>query len=178
MTEVIGPVFIVGMPRSGTKLLRDLLNQHPMISIPDVESHFIPSLVKIFGEKPEITTTKQKENFYREFSATSFFYNNLRKNRPLEKDQFIAACDFTDWKTIFRFIAIYYSKGNFSNEIIWGIKLRVISIKYYFSIVFFQDQSLFILSGIRVISVFRNERYGIRIFSDLLPTGAKQCVRQ
>ncbi len=26
-----GPLFLVGMPRSGTKLLRDLLNQHPDI---------------------------------------------------------------------------------------------------------------------------------------------------
>lgn len=28
------PFFIVGLPRSGTKLLRDLLRQNPLINIP------------------------------------------------------------------------------------------------------------------------------------------------
>ena len=39
-----GPIFIVGMPRSGTKLLREILNNHSLIAIPDNESHFIPYL--------------------------------------------------------------------------------------------------------------------------------------
>ena len=41
-----GPLFIVGMPRSGTKLLRGLLNQHPRIRIPDFETEFAPFLVR------------------------------------------------------------------------------------------------------------------------------------
>lgn len=42
-----GPLFIVGMPSSGTKkLLRDLLNRHSWIAIPDNESHFIPLLME------------------------------------------------------------------------------------------------------------------------------------
>ncbi len=45
-SDFSGPLFIVGMPRSGTKLLRDLLNQHPDVAIPTVESHFIPVLSK------------------------------------------------------------------------------------------------------------------------------------
>ena len=32
-----GPVFIIGMPRSGTKLLRDLLKMNPGIGIPNSE---------------------------------------------------------------------------------------------------------------------------------------------
>jgi hypothetical protein len=42
-------LFIVGMPRSGTKLLRDLLNEHSEISIPYVESQIFPDLVERFG---------------------------------------------------------------------------------------------------------------------------------
>ena len=38
-----GPFFIVGSPRSGTGLLRDLVRAHPAIEIPS-ESHFIPAL--------------------------------------------------------------------------------------------------------------------------------------
>ncbi len=49
----LGPLFIVGMHRSGTKLLRNLLNQHPQISIPTIESCFIPYLINKFGNSPQ-----------------------------------------------------------------------------------------------------------------------------
>ena len=39
-------LFIVGMPRSGTKLLRELLNQSPSIRIMDIETDFFPFLVR------------------------------------------------------------------------------------------------------------------------------------
>ena len=43
------PIFIVGCPRSGTGLLRDLLRSHPHITFPS-ESHFIPKLFKAYGD--------------------------------------------------------------------------------------------------------------------------------
>lgn len=43
------PIFIVGCPRSGTKLLRDLLRSHPHLTFPE-ESHFIPELYKGYGD--------------------------------------------------------------------------------------------------------------------------------
>ncbi|MCA9810355.1 MAG: sulfotransferase [Candidatus Dadabacteria bacterium] len=42
------PIFIVGCPRSGTKLIRDLLRSHSHITFPP-ESHFIPQLYKLYG---------------------------------------------------------------------------------------------------------------------------------
>jgi hypothetical protein len=44
-----GPIFIVGAPRSGTKLFRDMLSAHPRLSFPP-ESHFIPSFYRAFGD--------------------------------------------------------------------------------------------------------------------------------
>ena len=41
-----GPLFVVGMPRSGTKLLRGLLQQHARIRMPDFETDFFPFLVR------------------------------------------------------------------------------------------------------------------------------------
>ncbi len=34
MTMTDSPIFIVGCPRSGTKLIRDLLRSHPNITFP------------------------------------------------------------------------------------------------------------------------------------------------
>ena len=40
-----GPLFIVGLSRSGTKLIRDLLNRNERIGMPGIETHFIPGLL-------------------------------------------------------------------------------------------------------------------------------------
>ena len=45
----ICPIFIVGSPRSGTALLRDLLRAHPKITFPG-ESHFIPLFYRAYGD--------------------------------------------------------------------------------------------------------------------------------
>jgi hypothetical protein len=45
---VIAPIFIVGCPRSGTTLLRNLLRSHPRLSFPP-ESHFIPQIYEAYG---------------------------------------------------------------------------------------------------------------------------------
>lgn len=122
MSSFTGPLFIVGMPRSGTKLLRDLLNQHPDISIPDVESHFITGMVKNFGEQLNLKTKEEKGRFFDEFKASAFYFNNVNKGRQLSKEDFIAHCDFTDWDSVFRFIVIHFSKKENRHEIIWGDK--------------------------------------------------------
>jgi len=43
------PIFIVGAPRSGTTLLRNLLRSHPRLSFPE-ESHFIPLFYRTYGD--------------------------------------------------------------------------------------------------------------------------------
>lgn len=46
MNEFGRPIFIVGLPRSGTKLLRALVNNHPAIFIPAYETECLPWLVQ------------------------------------------------------------------------------------------------------------------------------------
>jgi Sulfotransferase family len=45
----MAPIFIVGCPRSGTTLLRNLLRSHPHLSFPS-ETHFIPQLYAAYGD--------------------------------------------------------------------------------------------------------------------------------
>jgi len=51
--------FIVGVPRSGTTLLRLMLDAHPELCIPS-ETHFLPGLLKLGGE-----TASACEPFFR-----------------------------------------------------------------------------------------------------------------
>jgi hypothetical protein len=43
------PIFIVGCPRSGTSLLRDILHAHPNLAFP-TESHFMPVFFKAYRD--------------------------------------------------------------------------------------------------------------------------------
>ncbi|MEP2448782.1 MAG: sulfotransferase [Balneola sp.] len=120
MAEIFsGPLFIVGMPRSGTKLLRGILNNHSKISIPDFETHFIPSFLNDSSLNGDIDRMKKKivkTNFYQnvkqqhgEISEISFANSDINKSRFLE------------------YLLKYYS-GKYNNtniedgQFIWGDK--------------------------------------------------------
>ena len=72
-----GPIFIVGMPRSGTKLLRSLINNHSQVAITPNESNFIPHLSKLFPE--DLNQRPVFEKFYDRFCSTTF-YRRLSQN--------------------------------------------------------------------------------------------------
>ena len=48
-TPSAAPIFIVGCPRSGTTMLRDLLRSHPHLTFPG-ESQFIPAFYRQYGD--------------------------------------------------------------------------------------------------------------------------------
>lgn len=64
--------FIVGLPRSGTKLLRELLNNHSQIFIPSVEAYFIPHLVRKYGNK--ILESHEVSAVIDEIRSSLFFF--------------------------------------------------------------------------------------------------------
>ena len=72
-----GPVFIIGMPRSGTKLLRDVLNRNAKVAIMEIESHFIPYMVHVFGDPPEFGSGGMN-SFIHTFKRTTFYLNMVR----------------------------------------------------------------------------------------------------
>lgn len=84
--KFLGPVFIIGMPRSGTKLLRDLLNQHSEVGIPPSESHFIPYYYRKWVEFGDLREPRNFNAFYRHMSRSGFFQTLQKKNEAIDRD--------------------------------------------------------------------------------------------
>ena len=74
----LGPVFIVGMPRSGTTLMRALLNQHPRVSLALTESHFIPYFIKSFGDPPPLEYARQGRAFHQTVSSDRILSKSIQ----------------------------------------------------------------------------------------------------
>ena len=68
-----GPLFVLGMPRSGTKLLRALLNRHPLIGVPGVETEFLPWLARHFERFGDLRRRERFDAFYAEMLRHSYF---------------------------------------------------------------------------------------------------------
>ena len=119
--EPKGPLFIVGMPRSGTKLLRGLLNNHSMIVFPNYETEFLPYWVthwSMFGDLMEISIF---EKFYESVKKSSFFYYMKRhKGHYLSANEWHSACK--GWGAAEIFEALVRLDTEVADGNIWGDK--------------------------------------------------------
>lgn len=83
-----GPVFIIGNARSGTKLLRSLLNNHPDISLGG-EGNYIPMLIKRFGVDADISQPPIWRDIFQEFSRTTFYSGHAERGKKLSEVAFV-----------------------------------------------------------------------------------------
>ena len=77
-----GPIFIIGMPRSGTKLLRALLINHPNIGIPSIETEFLPYWVKNWNKFGDLSQWSIFKKFYQTVISFPYFIY-MRENGKL-----------------------------------------------------------------------------------------------
>lgn len=117
-----GPLFLVGMPRSGTTLLRDVLNQSPKIAILDEETGFIPQFVDEFGLTASFHQDEELDRFYRLFSKTVFFKRKKTWQQVILSRGEIERADRANIASLIRFIYQYYANDGVSNEVIVGDK--------------------------------------------------------
>lgn len=80
-------VFIVGMPRSGTKLLRDLLNRHEDVAIFPNETHFFPVLQSRMPSYNDITIRANFDRLYADLQNTAFFRRMTARGISLDCEQ-------------------------------------------------------------------------------------------
>ena len=98
------PIFIIGLPRSGTKLFREILNNHDKIFIPKAESLFIPFLVKKYGIFPDFESVENKSSFKKDLIKSVYCINMSISLDDLNNDNFDSAMDSNSWPHIFQYL--------------------------------------------------------------------------
>jgi hypothetical protein len=84
------------MPRSGTKLLRGLLNRHPRIGVPAIETEFLPWLARHFEHFGDVRDPEYFDAFHRAMSRHSYFQWRREHGQAVEARRWQAACvDFS-----------------------------------------------------------------------------------
>ncbi|MHC4757794.1 MAG: sulfotransferase family protein, partial [Planctomycetota bacterium] len=121
-TKFQGPVFVVGLPRSGTSLLRDLLNRNPKISMPRHESEFIPYMIDKFGCKVDLTNKRNLKKFYSELINTAFYYNMQKRSFNITIEDLELIRNKKSWTSIFEFILRFFAEEHNSEEFVYGDK--------------------------------------------------------
>ncbi|MFC1818785.1 sulfotransferase [Thermodesulfobacteriota bacterium] len=117
-----GPLFIIGMPRSGTKLLRALLNNHSQIAIPPYETEILPYWFSRWEEFGDLRNFYHFEKFYHHTAKGSFFYymQKHRKYIPSATEWFNACKGEGTIADVFE--ALIRLETHATDDMIWGDK--------------------------------------------------------
>ncbi|MFK7828638.1 MAG: sulfotransferase [Congregibacter sp.] len=115
------PVFVVGLSRSGTKLLRELLNRHPQVRIAPYESHFIPGLLKALGEKYPTIDESARNEYIRRLKRTGFFKRMAQAGSLIDDETLHALSLRETWPEVVEALFRHYV-GAAHSDIIWGDK--------------------------------------------------------
>ena len=117
-----GPVFIVGMPRSGTKLLRGILNGHSQLCIPLNETEFLPAWIRRWASFGDLSNRHTFMDFYQQFVETFYFKNRMREHgQQIKPDVWYHNCD-GDFSIANVFEQLIRHDAEVPNGALWGDK--------------------------------------------------------
>ena len=116
------PVFIIGMPRSGTKLMRALLNQHSGISLTNYESHYVPFFIRKFGIVSPFKTDADLKPVIDEFNKTVTGIKLHDSGKFFNEPDFLNNVQPDQWESIFKYLFKHSGNKPIQNEMIWGDK--------------------------------------------------------
>ncbi len=119
----IGPLFIVGMPRSGTKLLRSLLNQHPKIKIAGNETEFLPHIVENWSHFGDLSEYPKFLLFYNKIIKYRYFINREKEHGQLiDKNAWFKSCRAYTPEGVFEALIRNDTACDYDSQVIWGDK--------------------------------------------------------
>ncbi|MFC4308906.1 sulfotransferase family protein [Steroidobacter flavus] len=118
-----GPLFIVGMPRSGTKLLRGLLSKHPRIRILAAETDFLPFIAEWVERHGRPSTPEAFEQFSNAMTGANYFNFRPAARGPFRWQDWRAACNGRfDVSGLFEGFARYELEAERGSGTIWADK--------------------------------------------------------
>lgn len=118
-----GPLFIVGMPRSGTKLLRGLLSNHPRLRILAAETDFLPFIDQWVQRQGSPVTAEAFEQFANAMQGANYFNFRPAARGPFSWQDWRAACNGNfDVGGLFEGFARYELDAQRGTGTIWADK--------------------------------------------------------
>jgi hypothetical protein len=113
-----GPLFIVGYGRSGTKLLRSLLNGHSHIAIPDIETNFLPKWISEWESYGDLEEFHNFKKFYLIARREPFFYYQRERGNVINVKDWYKSCLSFDTGSVYEALVKHY----LPTTAIWGDK--------------------------------------------------------
>ncbi len=120
MKKFNGPLFVIGMPRSGTKLLLRIFNNHPRVYLSN-ETEFLLYFIRKWNNIDLRDKNKFKEMYYG-ISKTSFFLSNEKKEKKINLNFWYNGCKTYSLNEIFKVFVNFYTNSIDRENIIWGDK--------------------------------------------------------
>ncbi len=109
------PIFLVGAPRSGTTMLRLMLNSHPRIAIP-FESDFIPKFYRRLAEYGDLGEHENVKRLLDDIAAQTF----VKRGKLIDDKSFILSSNPRSYSQLIS--AIYATYARSQGKCRWGDK--------------------------------------------------------
>ena len=112
-------LFIVGFGRSGTKLIRNILNQHPQITIAQSETNFLPAWIREWSAVGDISAAPAFKRFYLRALREPFFQTVARNDNLVAVEDWYNRCGDFSLAGVYRALLSFYIDAE---KPIWGDK--------------------------------------------------------
>lgn len=118
----VGPVFEIGMPRSGTKLLGNLLNQHSRLAIDTRETGFLPFWVNQWHRFGDLSIKSRFDRFYEGTLKLRYQRRRSRDGSLVSRDAWYEACRSYDPAGVFEALLRQGMQAPYDSSFVWGDK--------------------------------------------------------
>ena len=115
-----GPLFVMGVGRSGTKLIRNLLINHPKVYLTD-EAGILPYMIRNWQEA-NFKNKKVFKKMYSDICGTSPMIVKQKKGQLISADEWYGTCKTYDFEGIMEAFTRYYTGFDKDSEVVWGDK--------------------------------------------------------
>jgi hypothetical protein len=128
MMRAVPPFFVVGFPRSGTKMLRELINNNPEVWISAIESNFIPRFSRKIHRYGDLAVYERFDRLAAALEGTRAFWAWQRRGIRVERRHWFEVCRTYDWPGVLEalFHCVYEQEMPESavpwDQVLWGDK--------------------------------------------------------